>query len=117
MPRLSPNKDLPVAITNLRLWTALKDCGAIGAANALDNSSAEYLYLYVYDDRELGYTDWTDIEPEFVSKCFKAINPKNISITLLPLDGRIVTGANVITGGVCDGTALSHGQEELSLQP
>lgn len=55
MPRLSQNKDLPVAITNLRLCTALKDCGAIGVANALDNSSAEY--LYVYDDRELGYTD------------------------------------------------------------
>lgn len=106
MPRLSPNKDLPVAITNLRLCTALKDCGAIGVANALDNSSAEH--LYVYDDRELGYTDWTDIEPEFVSKCFKAINPKNISITLLPLDGRIVTGANVITGGVCDGMLLTE---------
>ena len=68
MPRLSQNNDLPVAITNLRLCTALQDCGAIGVANAFDKSSAEH--LYVYDDGNLGYTDWTDVAPEFVTKCF-----------------------------------------------
>ena len=35
-------------------------------ANAFDKSSAEY--LYIYDDSKLGYTDWTDVAPEFVSK-------------------------------------------------
>ena len=87
MPRLSQNNDLPVAITNLRLCTALQDCGAIGVANAFDKSSTEH--LYVYDDRNLGYTDWTDIAPEFVTKCFVATNP------------------NVIVGGVCDGMLLT----------
>ena len=57
MPRLSPNNILPAAITNLRLCTALQNCGAIGVANVFDKSSAEN--LYVYDDGNLGYTDWT----------------------------------------------------------
>ena len=105
MPRLSQNNDLPVAITNLRLCTALQDCGAIGVANAFDKSSAEH--LYVYDDGNLGYTDWTDVAPEFVTKCFVATNPNNITIALLPLDGRIITGPSVIVGGVCDGMLLT----------
>lgn len=105
MPRLSQNKDLPTAITNLRLCTALKDCGAIGVANAFDKSSAEH--LYVYDDGDLGYTDWTDVEPAFVSKCFEVTNPNNNTIALLPLDGRIITGPSVIVGGVCDGMLLT----------
>ena len=105
MPKLSQNKDLPTAITNLRLCTALKDCGAIGVANAFDKSSAEH--LYVYDDGDLGYTDWTDVEPAFVSKCFEVTNPNNNTIALLPLDGRIITGPSVIVGGVCDGMLLT----------
>lgn len=105
MPRLSPNNILPAAITNLRLCTALQNCGAIGVANAFDKSSAEN--LYVYDDGSLGYTDWTDVVPEFVSKCFVAANPNNNTIALLPLDGRILTGPSVIAGGVCDGMLLT----------
>lgn len=105
MPRLSQDRNLPAAITNLRLCTALQNCGAIGVANAFDKSSAEH--LYVYDDGSLGYTDWTDIEPEFVSKCFVVTNPSNITIALLPLDGRIVTGPSVTAGGVCDGVLLT----------
>ena len=104
MPRLSPNNILPAAITNLRLCTALQDCGAIGVANAFDKSSAEN--LYVYDDGNLGYTDWTDVIPEFVSKCFFADNPNKNTIALLPLDGKILTGPSVIAGGVCDGMLL-----------
>ena len=96
MPRLSPNNILPAAITNLRLCTALQNCGAIGVANAFDKSSAEN--LYVYDDGSLGYTDWTDVVPEFVSKCFVAANPNNNTIALLPLDGRILTGPSVKIG-------------------
>ena len=106
MPRLAQNKDLPTAITNLRLCTALQDCGAIGVANAFDKSSAEH--LYVYDDGNLGYTDWTDVAPVFVSKCFVVTNPNNITIALLPLDGRIITGPSVIAGGVCDGMLLTE---------
>lgn len=106
MPKLSQNKDLPVAITNLRLCTAFKNCGAICVVDAFDKSFAEQ--LYVYDDGELGYTDWSDVEPEFVSMCFKATNPNNTTIALLPLDGKIFTGTNVIAGGVCDGMLLTE---------
>lgn len=105
MPELLQNKDLPAAITNLRLCTALQDCGAIGVAHAFRISSAEH--LYVYDDGNLGYTDWTDTEPEFVAKCFMATNPNNGIIVLLPLDGRIITGPNIAAGGVCDGMLLT----------
>lgn len=105
MPELLQNKDLPAAITNLRLCTALQDCGAIGVAHAFRTSSAEH--LYVYDDGNLGYTDWTDTEPEFVAKCFMATNPNNGIIVLLPLDGRIITGPNIAAGGVCDGMLLT----------
>ena len=106
MPRLSQNRDLPTAITNLRLCTALQNCGATGVADAFDKSSVNR--LYVYDDRELGYTDWTDIEPEFVAKCFMATNSNNNIIALLPLDGRILTGTSIIAGGVCDGMLLTE---------
>lgn len=106
MPRLSKNRDLPTAITNLRLCTALQNCGATGVADAFDKSSVNR--LYVYDDRELGYTDWTDIEPEFVAKCFMATNSNNNIIALLPLDGRILTGTSIIAGGVCDGMLLTE---------
>ena len=88
MPKLSPNNDLPKAIRNIRLCTALKNCGAISVADAFDKSSA--MKLYVYDDRDLGYTDWDDIEPTFVAQCFIATNSNDKTIVLLPLDGRIL---------------------------
>lgn len=106
MPRLSQDRNLPVAITNLRLCSALQYCGALGVANAFDKSSAEY--LYIYDDSKLGYTDWTDVAPEFVSKCFVATNPNNNTIVLLPLDHRILTRKSVVAGGVCDGMLLTE---------
>lgn len=106
MPRLSQDKDLPAAITNLKLCTALKNCGATSVVDAFDKSSADH--LYVYDDGNLGNIDWNDIEPEFVAKCFVATNPKNITISLVPLDHRILTGTSVIAGGVCDGMLLTE---------
>lgn len=106
MPRLSQDRNLPVAITNLRLCSALQYCGALGVANAFDKSSAEY--LYIYDDSKLGYTDWTDVAPEFVSKCFVATNPNNNTIVLLPLDHRILTGKSFVAGGICDGMLLTE---------
>ena len=105
MPRLSKDKEIPTAIRNLKLCFALRNCGEIAVADAFDKSCVEY--LYVYDDNNLGYTDWDDMEPDFVSKCFMAINPNNNTIVLLPLDGRIITGKNVVTGGVCDGMLLT----------
>ena len=111
MPRLSPNKDIPVAITNLRLCSALQNCGATGVDDAFDKSSA--VHLYVYDDQRLRCTDWNDIEPDFVSKCFIATNPNNNTIVLLPLDGKILTGTSVIAGGVCDGMLLTD--KEMTL--
>lgn len=106
MPQLSLDRTLPVAITNLRLCAALQDCGNLGVANAFDKSSAAF--LFVYDDQTIGYTDWTDREPEHVSKCFKALNSNHSTLVLLPLDGRIVTGARVVKGGVCDGVILTE---------
>ena len=111
MPRLSHDRNLPAAITNLRLCTALQNCGAIGVANAFDKSSADH--LYVYDDSNLGYTDWTDVAPAFASKCFVATNPNNNTIVLLPLDHRILTGKSVVAGGVCDGMLLT--EQEMCL--
>ena len=112
MPRLSQDRNLPVAITNLRLCSALQYCGALGVANAFDKSSAEY--LYIYDDSKLGYTDWTDVVPEFVPKCFVVTNPNNNTIVLLPLDHRILTGKSVVAGGVCDGMLLTEKEMCLS---
>lgn len=106
MPQLSQDRRLPTAIINLRLGAALQGCGAIGVADAFDKSDAEH--LYVYDDRALGYTDWADVETPFASKCFHAINPNHTTIALLPLDGRIVTGASIVVGGICDGMLVSE---------
>lgn len=109
MPTLSQNRDLPVAITQLRLCSALRDCGSVGVEDAFDKSDNEN--LYVYDDG--GYSDWTNVEPmAFLSKTFHALNPHQNTLVLLPLDGRIITGKNIIEGGVCDCALLT--EKELS---
>lgn len=101
MPTLSQNKDLPVAITQLRLCSALKNCGQIGVKDAFDKSEDET--LYVYDDENLGFSDWTNNESTVsLSMTFNAQNPNKNTLVLLPLDGRIITGKNLIKGGVCD---------------
>ncbi len=106
MPKLSQNKDLPVAIIQLRLCSALKNCGPLGVENAFDKSSDEN--LYVYDDVGLHYTDWTNAEPTaFLSKTFHAQNPMKKTLVLLPLDGCIITGMHYIQGGVCDCALLT----------
>lgn len=106
MPTLSQNKDLPIAITQLRLCSVLKNCGQIGVENAFDKSDDKN--LYVYDDRSLGYSDWTDVAPTaFLSKTFHAQNPNKNTLVLLPLDGCIITGKNIIKGGVCDCALLT----------
>lgn len=110
MPTLSQDRTLPVSITQLRLCSALGKCGALGVAGAFDKSKANS--LFVYDDKTLGYTDWTDQEPEFASICFRVNNPSGIDIVLLPFDHRIMTGPNIIVGGICDCAILT--QNELS---
>lgn len=111
MPTLSQNKELPVAITQLRLCSALKSCGQVGVENAFDKSDDKN--LYVYDDGSLGYSDWTNNKHTVsLSKAFNAQNPHNNTLVLLPLDGRIITGKNFITGGVCDCALLTD--KELS---
>lgn len=109
MPTLLQNRDLPVAITQLRLCSALRNCGSVGVEDAFDKSDNEN--LYVYDDG--GYSDWTNVEPmAFLSKTFHALNPHQNTLVLLPLDGRIITGKNIIEGGVCDCALLT--EKELS---
>ena len=93
MPTLLQNRDLPVAITQLRLCSALRNCGSVGVENAFDKSDNEN--LYVYDDG--GYSDWTNVEPmAFLSKTFHALNPHQNTLVLLPLDGRTRPGNNII---------------------
>lgn len=111
MPGLSTNRNLPPAITNIRLGSALYGCGALEVKDTFDKSNATK--LFAYDDSQLGYTDWTDIEPDFKTKCFIANNPNSSTIVLIPLDGRTITGPNVIKGGVCDGMLLT--EKEMAL--
>lgn len=106
MPRLSKDRELPEAIKNIRLGSALQDCGNRHVAEVFDKSNAKS--LFVYDDNELGHTDWTDTKPAFDEKCFVAENPSCSTIALLPLDGCIVTGKNIVEGGVCDGMLLTE---------
>lgn len=112
MPTLSQNKELPDAIKQLKLRYALRDCGPVGVENAFDKSNDEN--LYVYDDENLGCSDWTNVElAACSSKTFHAQNPNKSTLVLLPLDGRIITGAHFIQGGVCDCALLT--EKELSL--
>lgn len=99
MPILSQDKTLPTCITKFSLGYALRNCG-VPVIDAFDKSSNNY--LYVYDDETIGYTDWTNIKPEFISKCFNIINPNENTIALLPLDGRIIKAKNIVQGGICD---------------
>ncbi len=106
MPRLSKDRELPEAIKNIRLGAALQDCGNRHVADAFDKSNADI--LFVYDDNELGHTDWTDTVPHFEEKCFVAENPRHSVVALLPLDGCIITGKKIMEGGVCDGMLLTE---------
>ena len=111
MPTLSQNRDLPAAITQLKLCYALRCCGPLGVKNAFDKSDDEN--LYVYDDDTLRYSDWTNVETTaFLSKTFHAQNPNRNTLVLLPLDGRIITGPSLISGGICDCALLTD--KELS---
>ncbi len=106
MPRVSKDRELPEAIKNIRLGAALQDCGNRHVADAFDKSDANR--LFVYDDAELGHTDWTDKMSVFEDKCFVAENPNRSVIALLPLDGCIITGKKIVEGGVCDGMLLTE---------
>lgn len=111
MPTLSQNKELPGAIKQLKLCYALRDCGPVGVGNAFDKSNDEN--LYVYDDENLGYSDWTNVAPAvFLSTTFHAQNSNRNTLVLLPLDGRIITGEHFIRGGICDCALLTD--KELS---
>lgn len=111
MPTLSKDRNLPDAIKQLRLCSALRNCGRVKVEDAFDKSDDEN--LYVYDDDNLGYSDWTNVEPTaFLSKTFHAQNPNRNTLVLLPLDGRIITGDHFIRGGICDCALLTD--KELS---
>lgn len=93
------------------MCSALRHCGRIGVENAFDKSDDEN--LYVYDDDDLHYTDWTNVEHAVsLSKTFYAQNPNRNTLVLLLLDGRIITGVHFVQGGVCDCALLTD--KELS---
>ena len=111
MPILSQNRDLPAAVTQLKLCYALRYCGPLGVGTAFDKSDDEN--LYVYDDENLGYSEWTNVAPTvFLLKTFHAQNSNRNTLVLLPLDGRIITGERFIRGGICDCALLTD--KELS---
>lgn len=111
MPKLSQNRTLPNAIKQLKLCYALRNCGQVKVEDAFDKSDDNN--LYVYDDGSLGYSDWNDDEHAVsLSKTFNAQNPNKNTLVLLPLDGCIITGNNIIQGGVCDCALLT--EKELS---
>lgn len=108
MPRLSTDRTLPKAITQLRLSFSLRDCGANRVEDVFDKSDADC--IYAYDDQGLGYSDWCITKPEFSSKSFRINNKNKTTICLLPLDGRIITGPRIIMGGVCDCLLLTENE-------
>lgn len=106
MPRLSKDSIPPAAITNLRIGTALQHCGSASVEDAFDKSTAHD--LFVYDKPEENYSDWTDNKPEFISKCLCVTNPNKMTIVLLPIDNKIVSGPKITQGGICDCMLLSE---------
>lgn len=107
MPKLLQNKDLPDAVKQLRLCSALRNCGQSGVDDAFEQSDDEN--MYVYDNESLGYSVWTNDEHTVsLPKTFNAQNPDKNTLILLPLDGRIITGKNIIQGGVCDCALLTN---------
>ena len=111
MPTLSKNRDLPAAITQLKLNSALRNCGQLGVEAAFAESNDEN--LYVYDHQGKGHSVWTNDEDEddvSLSKTFHAQNPNRNTLVLLPLDGCIITGKHL--GLRCDCALLTD--KELS---
>ena len=112
MPTLSKDRILPDAIKQLRLCSALRNCGWVKVEDVFDKSDDEN--LYVYDDQSLGYSDWMNVIPTaFLSKTFHVQNPNRTTLVLLPLDGCIITGKNITKGGICDCALLTD--KEMSL--
>lgn len=112
MPTLSKDRILPDAIKQLRLCSALRNCGRVKVEDVFDKSDDEN--LYVYDDQSLGYSDWMNVIPTaFLSKTFHVQNPNRTTLVLLPLDGCIITGKNITKGGICDCALLTD--KEMSL--
>lgn|SRR5574344_527659 len=110
MPKLSNNQELPAAIKKLKLCSALKNCGGCKVDKAFDKSTDSK--LFVFDNDQLHYSEWTNEMPDFVSKTFRVDNPKNTVIVLLPLDHKIITGQTLSRGGICDCAILT--ENELS---
>src|SRR5574344_1413330 len=110
MPKLSNNQELPAAIKKLKLCSALKNCGGCKVDKAFDKSTDSK--LFVFDNDQLHYSEWTNEMPDFVSKTFRVDNPKNTVIVLLPLDHKLITGQTLIRGGICDCAILT--ENELS---
>lgn len=108
MPKLSNNKELPTAIKNLRLCSALNNCGRYKVGDAFEKSTDSK--LFVFDDDNLHYSKWTNKEPDFVAKTFRVDNTQNIEIVLLPLDQKIITAKTLICGGICDCALLTEGE-------
>lgn len=105
MPGFWPNEEVPEAIRNLRLCGALAHCASTKVEDAFEQSNDEN--LYVYDDETLHHSTWVNELPDFLSKTFHAQNPNGRTLVLLPLDGLIFRGRDIIEGGICDCALLT----------
>lgn len=98
-----PNNTIPQEVRQLRLCASLSGCGR-AVEECLKESKATD--MSVYDDRELGYSDWMNGDIGS-SSTFVVRNSRNKNIVLLPLDNRIISGPAMKQGGVADCAILT----------
>lgn len=97
------NNNIPKEVSRLRLCSALQNCGH-SVEMCLKKSKASK--IVVFDDDTLGYTDWR-IRGKNRPDAFTIHNKFKKTIVLLPLDHRIISGPNIIVGGVADCAILT----------
>lgn len=94
---------IPQEVKQLRLCFSLHDCGAPVDVCLKESVAME---ISVFDDGNLGYSDWKD-GYDGSSNVFVAHNNERKKIVLLPLDNRIISGSTIKEGGVADCALLT----------
>ena len=102
----SSNKPIPKAIKNLQLCRILRNCGHTPVELAFNECKDKI--CYVFDHPQNKVTEWTNIQPVSTAEYFIADNPQKVSLSLLPLDNKIITGQSFTKNGVCDCLLLTE---------
>lgn len=106
------DENLPLAISQLKLNSALKNCGKKRVAEAFKSSVATH--IWAYDQKGKEPVDWSEepvdwsITGSEEQKSLKIINPLNAKVCLIPLDYSVITGPTYTTGGVADCLLLTE---------